>query len=74
MTRKHLTACMKIYFKNKVITFSNVSDSDDTIRDQVDQWLNEVGTIDGNSTMILGNLESECKHVSTKNSLSMLMI
>ena len=55
---------LKRDFKKKAIICSNVADSVEKIRDEIDRWLNEVDAIVGDTMMILGDLEAEWKHVS----------
>ena len=52
MTKKHLTACLTSDLKIKYIMCSNVAGSVETIRDEIDRWLNEVGTLEGDDMMV----------------------
>ena len=64
--KKYLKSRLKNDLKSKAIVYSNEATSVQTVREEVDQWLNEVKTLDGGTMMMLGDLESEWKFLSTK--------
>ena len=62
--------CLTIYLtsdlKTKDIEHSNVVADVENVINEVNCWLNEVSTLEGDSIMILGDLGSEWKYFTTK--------
>ena len=66
--KKTLKRHLKTYFKKKAIIYSKIDHSVETIRYEIYRWLNDVDSIEGDTIMIIDDLESEWKYFTIKKS------
>ena len=64
--KRQIKAILQNDVRKKGIIYSNSAKSVEQICDQLDSWGNEPESFDGDTMMIVGNLESEWKYVCTK--------